>query len=63
MSIYHLTLVSFLLFEPKAHIKVDVPNVISYLNLTHIFERHVVWCSPKNGYQKDVCLEEIGLHA
>ena len=62
-SIYHLTLSSFSLFEPKAHNKVGMPTMILYLNGTHIFERHVIWCSPKNGQHKDVCLEKIGLHA
>ena len=28
-----------------------------------IFEWYVVWCGSKNGYQKDICLIEIGLHA
>ena len=27
------------------------------------FEWFVLWCGSKNGYQKDICLKEIGLHA
>jgi hypothetical protein len=27
------------------------------------FELYVVWCGSKNGYQKDICLTQIGLHA
>ena len=43
--------------------KVDEPNLITYLNWTPIFEWCVVRCGSKNGYQKDMCLKEIGLHA
>ena len=43
--------------------KVDVPNSVTYLRRTLIFEWYVVWCGSKNKYQKDTCLKEIGLHA
>ena len=39
--------------------KVDVPNSITYLNQKPIFYRYVV----KNGYQKDISLNDIGLCA
>ena len=42
---------------------VDVPNLITYLTCTPIFEWYVVWCGYKNEYKKDMCLKEIGLHA
>ena len=43
--------------------KVDVPNSVVYLNQTSIFEWYMVWCGFKNGYQNDMCLKEIGIHA
>ena len=30
--------------------KVDVPNLVTYLNETPMFEWNVVWCGSKNGY-------------
>ena len=42
---------------------VGVPNLITYLTCTPIFEWYVVWCGYKNEYQKDMCLKEIGLYA
>ena len=42
---------------------VDVPNLITYLTCTPIFEWYLVWCGYKNEYKKDMCLKEIGLHA
>jgi hypothetical protein len=43
--------------------KVDVPNSVVNLNQTSIFEWYMVWCGFKNGYQKDVSLKELGIHA
>ena len=43
--------------------KVDVPNSVIYLHQTPIFERHVVRCDSKNGYQKNNYSKQIGLHA
>ena len=41
-----------------------MPNSITYLHQTPIFEWYVARCGPKNGYQKDImCLKEIGLRA
>ena len=41
-----------------------MPNSITYLNLTHVFEWHQVRCGSKNKCQKDItCLKEFGLHA
>ena len=36
-------------------------NLVPYLYHTPIFESYVVRCGSKNGYQKDVCVIEIGL--
>ena len=43
--------------------KADVPNLVTYLYQTPIFEWYVVRCGSKNRYQNDLCLKEIGLHA
>ena len=43
--------------------KIDVSNSVTYLNWISIFEWYVVMCGSKNGYQKDMCLTKIGLHA
>ena len=40
-----------------------MPNSITSLNRTPIFEWYVVRCEFKNGYQKDMSLGVIGLHA
>ena len=40
-----------------------MPNSVISVNLTPIFEWYVVRCGSKNGYQEDMCLEEIGLRA
>ena len=42
-------------------IKIDMPDLITHLNRTPIFEWHVVWCIYQMGYQKDMPLIEIGL--
>ena len=47
----------------KLRIKVDVPNSVTYLNWTPILEWYVVRCGSKSRNQKDLCLEEIRLHA
>ena len=43
--------------------KVDNPYLVNSLNWTPTFEWYVVGYGFKNGYQKDMCLGEIGLHA
>ena len=43
--------------------KVDAPNLVTYLNQTPIFEWCVARFGSKNGYPKDMSLEEIGLRA
>ena len=40
-----------------------MPNLVTSLNWTHIFECDVVRCGSKNGIQKDKCLKEIELGA
>ena len=44
-------------------IKVDLPNLVTYLDWTPIFEWYVVICDSKNRYETDMCLKEIGLRA
>ena len=39
-----------------------MPNSVTSLNKTPRFERYVVWCGSKNGYQKDSEMNEIGQH-
>ena len=39
-------------------VKVDVPNLVTYLNQTPILELYVVRCGFENGYQKDICSKE-----
>jgi hypothetical protein len=46
-------------FVMKANI--GVPNSVTYLNRTPIFDCYVVWCSSKNIYMKDTCLKEFGM--
>ena len=43
--------------------KVDVPDSVTFLIRTPIFEWYVDWCGSKNGYQKGTCLKDIGLCA
>ena len=50
-------------FSASCSLKVELPNMVTYLIQTPIFELHVVWCGYKNEYKKDMCLKEIGLHA
>jgi hypothetical protein len=38
-----------------------MPNFVTYLIRTHEFEWYVVRCHSNNIYQKDMCLEEVGL--
>ena len=38
-------------------------DLITYLSPTHIFESYVVRIGFKDGYSKDMCSKEIGLHA
>ena len=42
--------------------KANVPNLVTCLNKTPLFEWYMVRCGSKNGYQKDTCLKETGLH-
>ena len=52
------------LFWTDCPFKVDVPNLVTYLNRTPIIEWYVVRCGSKNGYQKGIIrLKELGLHA
>ena len=46
----------------KSVLKVDVRNLVTNLNQTPIFESCAVWYHSKNGYHKDTCQKEIGLH-
>ena len=39
------------------------PYSVTCLHWIPIFELHVVRCGSKNGHQKDLCLDEIGLCA
>ena len=43
--------------------KVGVSISNTTIILTPIFEQYVIRCESKNWHQKDMCLEEIGLHA
>jgi hypothetical protein len=47
----------------ESNTKVDNPYLVTFLIKTPTSKWYVVWCSSKNGQQKDMCLEEIGLHA
>ena len=38
--------------------KVDVPNLVTFLSWTLIFEWYVVRVGFKNGYQENTCLKE-----
>ena len=40
-----------------------MPNSVSDLNQTHVLEWHVLGPCTKNGYPKDKCLKQIGVHA
>ena len=44
--------------QTSRHIKVHVPNLVTTLNRTPIFELYVVWCGFKNIYQKDMCSKD-----
>ena len=39
--------------------KVNVPNLVTPLNWTLVFEWYVVGCGSKNGYQKDTCQKRL----
>ena len=41
----------------KVPSKINMPNSMTYLSLSPILEWCMVMCEPKNGYQKDACLE------
>ena len=38
-------------------------HLLNYHNSTPKFKWYVIWCGVKNGYPKDNCLKEIGMHA
>jgi hypothetical protein len=42
---------------------IDVPNLVTYLNQTPMFEWCVVRCISINGYQNDTCVKDSGLCA
>ena len=42
-------------------IKLDMPNLVTCLNQTPLFEYGVVWFGPKNKCQKDTRSKKIGL--
>ena len=46
-----------------AKTKVDSSYSVTFLNRTPIFEWCVIVCSSKKGYQNDMCLKDIQLHA
>ena len=53
-----------LVFTPKiTFLKVDVPNLVTYLYQTPIFEWCLVRCRSQYWHMKDACLKEIGLRA
>ena len=39
--------------------KVDVPNLVTFLNRRHVFEWDVVWCGSKKKHQKSLCLKGL----
>ena len=43
--------------------KVDVPDSVTFLIRTPIFEWYVDWYGSKNKYQKGTCSKEIGLYS
>ena len=45
------------------YLRVDMPNLVAYLNWTPILEWYVVKPGFVNKYQKDMCLKEIGLRS
>ena len=40
-----------------------MPNSVTYLNRTPGCKWYMGRCGSQNGYQKDMCLNEMGLHA
>ena len=58
-----VTRILLILFMTRYITKVDMPNLVSYLNQHPIFESYGVGCGFDNGYQKDMCLKEIILRA
>ena len=59
ISISHLCLCD----DKGLRSKVDMPNSVTHLIWTPIFEWYVARCGSKNGYKKDMCLKEIALRA
>ena len=41
--------------------KIGLPNSVTYLNRTHDFKWYALRCGSKNGCQKEICLNKIGL--
>jgi hypothetical protein len=46
-----------------AHVWTKVHYLVNFLNMTPIFEWHMVWCGPKNGHHTNICVKEIEQHA
>ena len=42
--------------------KVDIPYLVTFLDVTFKFELCVVWCGPKNIQHEDMRIKEIELH-
>ena len=40
-----------------------MPNLVAYLNWTHVYEWRVIKCGSKNGHPKDMYIKEIILWA
>ena len=40
-----------------------VSTSVTYLNRTPMYLASMLWCASKNKHQKDVCFQDIGLHA
>ena len=47
--------------HPYLNKKLDMPNLVTYLNWTPIFEWYAVGCCSKSIFNKDASLKEIGL--
>ena len=43
--------------------KIDVRNLVNYLNWAPIFNWYLIRCGFKNRYKNDICSKEVILHA
>ena len=43
--------------------KVDVPNLVTCVDQSYVFEWYAIRCDSKKRHQKDMCSKEIGSHA